>query len=60
MTNRIKVGDRVIVVAGKYKGMAGTITTRRSTSWWVEFDQKGTTKGAQLLSSQLKRIEVAS
>lgn len=57
MTNRIKVGDRVLVIAGQFKGKAGKIDIRRSVYWVVAFDGGGS---AQLASSQLRKIEVAS
>jgi len=55
--SKIKIGDRVVVTSGKYKGLTGTIETKRSTAWVVAFRGGGS---AQLLSSQIRRIEVAS
>jgi len=57
MSNRLKVGDRVEVIAGRHKGKRGTVDTRRSVSWVVLFDGGGS---AQLSSSQIRKIGVAS
>lgn len=53
MSNRLKIGDRVLVTAGTHKGKTGLIDTRRSTAWVVVFDGGGY---AQLASGQIKRV----
>lgn len=53
MSNRIKLGDTVRVVSGKFAGQQGTIETRRGTCWVVVFSTGG---NAQLMASALRKV----